>query len=58
MKEVSRACFNCKYYSSEDIYLKPDNAGVQRAFDKGFDEHTTTDDPCDICGTTPSLKKE
>lgn len=58
MKEVDRACFEC-YYSDENIYLRPENAGIGRAFaETNCTEFVRTNDPCDLCGSEGSLKKE
>lgn len=58
-REVSRACFNCKYSSEVDIYLHPDDAGVGRVFG-GSGAFTTlelTEDDCEICDNKRSLRK-
>lgn len=58
MQEVTRACLTCK--DNDDVYLVPENRGVQRAFKRGPMNETFifTDDECEVCGGCDALKKE
>ena len=59
MNEVDRACFQCYYNSDEDVYLRPENPGIGRAFSEtNCTDFVRTDDACDLCGSQGSLKKE
>lgn len=58
MKEVTRACLTCK--QDDEVYLRPDTTGIQRAFDRGpaADVLVKTEDDCDVCGKRGALRKE
>lgn len=56
MREVERACHGCLYGSDDDVYVVPENPGLSHLHN-GPTEYTLTDDDCDLCGESPSLRK-
>jgi hypothetical protein len=56
MQEVTRACRTCK--QKPEVCLVPEHTGIQRAFNRGPDTFSMTDDECEVCGKSDALRKE
>lgn len=55
VREVDRACHGC-LYGDTDVYVRPENPGLAHLND-GHTEYEVTQEACEVCDASPSLRK-